>query len=215
MLRFQDNPPTMFPPECSLDAAPGMWTAAYCKPRQEKALAWDLHRQEVPYFLPMIYRETSSGGRRRRNLYPMFKSYLFFAGSENERLTVTKTNRLVRLVEIDHAAQATFRREICSLELALRESPNNVELYPQLATGKRVLITGGPMKGAEGIIINSENPTRLWIGVTLMGAGATVEIHADLVEPLADDLKQRQSTSSFEFHVDGQLVHSRQLSIKA
>lgn len=187
MLRLQDNPPMKFPPEGKLNTALGDWTAAYCKPRQEKALAHDLCRLKVPYFLPMIYRETSSGGRRRRNLYPMFKSYLFFAGGEDKRLAVTKTNRLVNLVEISAANQETFRREISSLELALREAPEQIELYPQLAVGKRVLVTGGPMKGAEGIILDAKNPTRLWIGVTIMGSGASVEIHADLVDPQIDD----------------------------
>ncbi len=188
MLRLQDNPPMKLPTVAMLDEVRGSWVAAYCKPRQEKSLAWDLCRLEVPYFLPMILRETSSGGRRRRNLYPMFPSYLFFAGEERERLAALKTNRLVRLVEIDPSAQPRFRREISSLELALREAPDKIELHPHLVTGKRVQITGGPMKGAVGVILSADNLAKLWIGVTMMGAGATVEIHADLVEPLAEGL---------------------------
>lgn len=211
MLQLKDNPPMMLPALESLDAAAGVWTAAYCKPRQEKALAWDLYKREVPYFLPMIYRVTSSGGRRRRNLYPMFKSYLFFAGGEAERLAVSKTNRLVQFVEIDHAAQASFRREIDSLAITLQQAPDRLELYPQLASGRRVLVTGGPMKGAEGIVLNADNPTRLWVGVTLMGAGATVEIHADLVEPLPQSEQPQTGPSQFELHIDGRLIHQRQL----
>jgi transcriptional antiterminator RfaH len=187
MLTLKNNPPMTLPSLTELTAAPGNWTAAYCKPRQEKSLAWDLCRQQVPYFLPMVQRETSSGGRRRRNLYPMFKSYVFFAGDENQRLTVLKTNRLVQVVEIDPAMQPCFCREINSLELALRTAPDGLKLYQQLVTGKRVQIIAGPMKGAEGIILNSDNMTRLWIGVTMMGAGATVEIHADMVESLPDE----------------------------
>ncbi len=174
------------PSLATLDRVPGIWAVAYCKPRQEKALARELCRLEVPYFLPMILRERMSGGRRRRTMELLFKSYLFFAGEESERIAVLKTNRLVHVVEIDPAAQPTFRREINSLELALRTTPEDLELYPELVTGKRVQITGGPMKGAEGIIHNENNITKLWIGVTMMGAGATVEIHTDLVEPLAD-----------------------------
>jgi len=129
MLRLQDNPPISLPSLASLDAAPGNWTAIYCKPRQEKSLAWDLCRKEVPYFLPMVLRETSSGGRRRRNLYPMFKSYVFFADDYDERLTVSKTNRLVQFVEIDPAAQPSFRSELSSLELTLRTTPEDLKLY--------------------------------------------------------------------------------------
>ncbi len=210
MLRLQDNPPMKLPSVATLGTAPGNWTAAYCKPRQEKALAWDLCRHEVPYFLPMVLRETSSGGRRRRNLYPMFKSYLFFAGEERERLAVCKTNRLVRLIEIDSAAQTSFCKEINSLELALRTAPDKLELHPQLVAGKRVQIVGGPMKGAEGIILSSDNLAKLWIGVTMMGAGATVEIHADLVEPLADESNEENVAGEIELPIGaGQHVTAR------
>lgn len=214
MLRLQDNPPMTLPSLATLDMAPGSWTAVYCKPRQEKALAWELCRREVPYFLPMVLRETSSGGRRRRNMYPMFKSYLFFAGEDRERLAVQKTNRLVQLVEIDPAEQPSFRREISSLELALRTAPEEVDLHSQLVTGKRVQIIGGPMKGAEGVLLSTNNLSKLWIGVTLMGAGATVEIHADLVEPLANESLEEAATGQIEYHVQGQLVHSRTTEIQ-
>ncbi len=50
------------------------------------------------------------------------------------------------------------------------------------------------MAGTEGIILNVENKGKLWIGVSLMGAGVTVEIHADLVEPIAEQSKQKSLT---------------------
>ncbi|WP_197530687.1 transcription termination/antitermination NusG family protein [Bythopirellula polymerisocia] len=156
---------------------------AYCKPRQEKALAWELCQREVPYFLPMVLRVTSSGGRRRKNLYPLFKSYLFFAGEDRERLEVLKTNRIVKLVEIHAAEQATFLRDITSLELGLRNASTPVELYPRLVKGAWVRVVAGPMKDAEGTILSADNKTKLLLGISLMGAGATVEIHPDLVEP--------------------------------
>jgi len=203
MIRLQDNPPMTLSTAISLDDVNQRWTAAYCKPRQEKALAWDLCRHEVPYFLPMVMRETSSGGRRRRNLYPMFQSYLFFAGDEDDRLTVLKTNRLVRLVEISPAEQPLFRREISSLELVLRTLPGEIKFYPNIVEGQRVQIIGGPMAGTEGTILNAENKVKLWIGVSLMGAGAIVEIHADLVEPIAEQPKQESPTGQIEYHVGG------------
>ncbi len=204
MLRLQDNPPMTLPSLATLDDAPGNWTAIYCKPRQEKALAWDLCRKEVPYFLPMLERETSSGGRRRRNLYPLFKSYVFFAGDDPQRLSVFKTNRLVRLVEIDQALQPSFRREISSLQLTLTATPEDLQLYPQLVVGKRVLVTGGPMKGAEGTILSADDMTKLWIGVTMMGTGVTVEVHADMVEPLPSSESNTKTT-----HTPGRQIKSK------
>ena len=191
----------MLPSSESLNSISGNWSAVYCKPRQEKALAWDLCRLGVPYFLPMVLRETSSGGRRRRNLYPIFKSYVFVAGGEEDRLAVIKTNRLVQWVKIDPAEQATFRQEIFSLELALHAAPEKLEIYSQLVTGKRVGITSGPMKGAEGIVLNAENPARIWIGVTMMGAGASIEIHADMVELLAGESVAESRTGQIEYQL--------------
>jgi hypothetical protein len=160
------------------------WTVAYCKPRQEKALGWDLCRRHVSYFLPMVLREKSSGGRRRRNLYPLFPSDLFFAGDEVERLAVLTTERVVRLITIDDAEQSRFCREIAALEAALAHSPETLELYPRLVPGAPVRITAGPMKNVEGVVLDAHNKRKLWLGVSVLGVGATVEIHADLVEAL-------------------------------
>jgi transcription antitermination factor NusG len=182
VIRFKDNPPMSWPSAISIAETTSPWTAAYCKPRQEKALAWDLTRREVRYFLPMVMRETSSGGRRRRNMYPLFASYVFFAGGEQERLGVLRTDRVVRLIDIAEAAQAQFRRELESLEKAVACCPNSIELYPRLVPGTLVRIAGGPMKDVEGVVLQSHNKRKLWLGVSVLGVGATIEIHADLVQ---------------------------------
>ncbi len=201
----------MLPSLAALDTVPGMWAIAYCKARQEKMLARDLCRLEVPYFLPMALRERMSGGRRRRTMELVFNSYLFYAGGESERLAVLKTNRIVQVFKIDPSAQPTFRREISSLELALRTSAENIELHPQLVTGKRVLITGGPMQGVEGVVFISENLSKLWIGITMMGAGTTVEVNADLLEPLADD-PEKTSAGQSNITSKAKIDHRRRTS---
>lgn len=157
------------------------WTVVYCKPRQEKALAWDLHRKGISYFLPMVLRETSSGGRRRRNLYPLFPSYIFFAGTKDDRLEVLKTERTVHLIDVDEPERPIFQREIASLEKTLRHCPESLELHPRLIPGAHVSIGSGPLKGVEGIIVDARNKRRLWLGVSVLGVGAIVELPADLV----------------------------------
>ena len=154
MLRLQDNPPMTSSPVADVAER---WTVAYCKPRQEKALAWDLCRHDVRYFLPMILKQTSSGGRRRRNLYPLFASYLFFAGDDASRTAVLRTERVVRLIEIKDAEQAQFRREIAALQAALVRSPESLELYPRLERGEWVRVKSGPMKDVEGVVLQSHN----------------------------------------------------------
>lgn len=172
----------IWPLTAALSEIASPWSVAYSKPRQEKALAAELAQREVPYFLPMLLRETSSGGRRRRNLYPLFSSYLFFAGGERERLAALRTERIVQIIEIGEAQQAQFRQEITSLELALHHAPESIELHPRLVPGVRVRIASGPMKDMEGIVLQAQKKHKLLLSVSVLGVGATVEIHADLVE---------------------------------
>jgi hypothetical protein len=37
------------------------------------------------------------------------------------------------------------------------------------------------MRDIEGIVLRAQNKRKLWLGVSVLGVGATVEIHADLV----------------------------------
>ena len=171
-----------WPPAVPLLDIADQWAVAYCRPRQEKALAWDLMRLQIHYFLPMVFRETSSGGRRRRNMYPLFPSYVFVAGGEQERLRLLKTDRVVRLIEVSSAEQSRFRQEITSLQTAIEYAPESIELYPKIVPGAVVRITAGSMKNLEGVVLQSYNKRKLWLGVSVLGVGATIEIHADLVE---------------------------------
>ena len=198
MLKLRDNPPMTLPGAGPLADEPAPWRVAYAKPRQEKALAWDLGRRGIPYFLPLVLRETSSGGRRRRNLYPLFASYLFYAGDEATRLAALKTERIVTHVDIAPGEQDRFRREIAALELGLRTAPDRFELHPRLVPGARVRVVGGPMKGLEGNVVNADHRSKLFLGVTALGSGATVEIHPDLVEPVAGAADWRPGTIEYQ-----------------
>jgi transcriptional antiterminator RfaH len=189
MLQLAQNPPTTFSAERQArHLEPGdwarPWAVVYSKPRQEKALAWDLYERGVSYFLPMVLRQTSSGGRRRRNLYPLFPSYLFMAAGDAPRLAALKTERVVRIIEVQAAEQSRLQAELAALDLALRYAPESLELYPRLALGAQVRVKAGPLKGVEGIVLQFGAKRKLWVGVTTLGVGATVEIHPDLVDPL-------------------------------
>ena len=160
-----------------------VWRAAYTKSRQEKALAEDLRRLNVTYFLPLVEREVSSGGKRRKRWLPLFPSYVFFGGATSDNLTVAKTDRVAHFVEVPPAAQGEFRQQLASLETALRTAPATVELHPRLEVGKQVTIKSGPLKGVTGSLLRVKNKRKLCLQVSALGVGVVVEISADLVDP--------------------------------
>ena len=187
MLSLSENPAILTPDVKSLTELRGTWWIAYTRPRFEKAFAWDLCSHGIGYFLPMYERTIFSGGRNRHLMLPLFKSYVFFCGTEQDRYTAMRTNRLCHTVNV--ADQERLVKELSSIETALLNK-SVVDSYPNLPVGSRCRIVSGPMINTEGIVVDRNcTRARMVIEVTILTQGALVEIDADLLEPLEKDFE--------------------------
>lgn len=180
MLRLADNPPMLSPAAESVSQLAGPWWVAHTKARFEKAFAWDLLAHEIGYFLPLVKRVVFSGGRKRQVMAPLFSSYVFFCGSEEDRYAAMTTNRLCQTIKI--VDQERFVSEIAAIEKAVAGGVP-LDPYPFAAVGCRCRVRSGPLQGTEGTIVQRSKPTRLVLEVSILGQGAAVEIDADLLEP--------------------------------
>ena len=182
MLKLSENPAILTPDVQSLAELTGIWWAAYTKPRFEKAFAWDMLSHGIGYFLPMREKIIFSGGRKRRMMVPLFTSYVFFCGTEQDRYTALTTNRVCQTIEI--ADQDGLIEELLSIEKAL-VSKAVIDNYPRLPKGRRCRIISGPMMGIEGVVIRRKDAkARMVLEVTILGQGTVVEIDSDLLEPI-------------------------------
>ncbi|OHB60359.1 MAG: hypothetical protein A2167_00380 [Planctomycetes bacterium RBG_13_46_10] len=182
MLKLSENPAILTPDVQSLADFTGTWWAAYTKSRFEKAFAWDMLSHGIGYFLPMREKVIFSGGRKRHIMSPLFKSYVFFCGTEQDRYTALTTNRVSRTIEV--ADQESLIEELLRIEKALL-SKAVIDNYPRLPIGRRCRIISGPMMGIEGVVIKRKDAkARMVLEVTILGQGAVVEIDSDLLEPI-------------------------------
>lgn len=181
MLKISENPPMLPPGIETVGALAGHWWVAHTKARCEKAFAWDMLRQQIGFFIPMIERVRLSGGRKRHVLMPLFPSYVFFCGQENDRYKALVTDRLCQTIEV--VDQKHFLAELLAIEKAI-SGKAELDMYPQPAIGSRHRITAGALKGIEGIVIQKGRRSRLVLEVKLLGQGAVMEIDADLLEPI-------------------------------
>lgn len=181
MLKLSDNPPMLPEGIASVSTISGHWWVAHTKARCEKAFAWDLIRQRIGHFLPMVERVRLSGGRKRRVLLPLFPSYVFFCGSEQDRYKALVTDRLCQTIDV--VDQARLIDELVAIEKAL-VGKAELDLYPQPAIGSRYRIMAGAMKGLEGVVVQISRRARLVLEVKLLGQGAAMEIDKDLLEPV-------------------------------
>ena len=181
MLKMSENPPILAPEIRSITDLSGRWWVAHTRARFEKAFAWDLLRRDVAYFLPMIERVKVSGGRKRHVMAPLFASYVFFCGSEEDRYAAMATNRLCTTIEV--ADQDLLVAELDALQKAL-EGKAELDPYPFAVEGQRCRVTAGPFAGAEGVVVQRKNLTRLLLGVSILSQSVAMEVDADLLEPI-------------------------------
>ncbi len=182
MLKYSDNPPMLPEGVKSLRELQGKWWVAHTRSRFEKAFAWDLRQRGIGYFLPMIDRVKVSGGRKRRVVLPLFPSYVFFCGNEEDRYNAIKTDRLCQAIEI--VDEERFLAELTSIERALN-CDAELAPYPEVPVGQRCRIIGGVFKGLEGVVVEHTRRARLVLSVSMLGQGAVMEIEADLLEPVS------------------------------
>jgi transcription antitermination factor NusG len=164
--------------------APGPWWVAHTKARFEKAFAADLASRRIAYFLPMLERVRISGGRRRVGLLPLFPSYVFFAGDGDDRYRAVSTGRLCQVIRV--ADQVRLVDELTALQRAL-SGKATIDPYPYAAVGRRCRVMAGPFRGIEGKVVRWEGRTRIVLEVGILGRGAAMEVHPDLLEPAEVD----------------------------
>lgn len=179
MLKFEDNPPRLFPVGEDISKRAGAWWVAHTKPRAEKSLARELVNRGISYFLPMAQRVRMSGGRKRRLMLPLFPSYLFFTGDREACAAALATGKVVQIIKVRD--QQELAGELAAIERVLATN-TPLDPLPNLAVGSRCRVTAGPFEGVEGRVIRRDNVARFVLHVTMLGRGVVMEIEPDLLE---------------------------------
>ena len=184
MLKLSENPPINWPEKKSIRDFAGLWWVAHTKSRNEKALAHDLVRRDISYFLPMSWKVRRRRGRTIRSLLPLFSGYLFFCGNENHRLEILQTNRVANLIEVKD--QQKLLGELLQIEQALKAgAPLAPHRY--IEAGQRCRVIAGPLADLQGIVVKTgpvktKNVVRLVLQIDMLGQAASVEIDIDMIE---------------------------------
>ena len=179
MLKLSENPPIVWPEEKSIRDFSGLWWVAHTKSRNEKALAHDLIRKSINYFLPMSWKVRRTRGRKIKTLLPLFSGYLFFSGNESQRLEVLRTNRVANLIKVKD--QAKLVSELVQIEQAIQAGAPLVP-HKYIKAGQRCRVIAGPLADLVGITVKSKKTTRLVLQIDMLGQATSVEVDTDIIE---------------------------------
>jgi len=133
---------------------------------------------------------------------PLFPGYVFCRFDPSTRYGVLATSGVIDVVRVGFEPEPVETSEIDAIRLVV-ESPLFSEPYPGLVKGQRVTMSGGPLRGLTGSLLEIRNSVRLALSVELLGRSVIVEIERDwaaLYEPatLATWHQHSASTSGLE-----------------
>jgi len=177
--------PDIFPDDLleSEVSAESSWWLLYTKSRQEKRIMRLLRVAQVGFYSPLIpQRYRSPSGRMRESYVPLFATYIFLRGGDEERYHAICTGGITKASPIHEVEQLlTDLRQIRGLiEMGV---PLSVE--SRIEAGQPVRVRNGAFAGYEGIVIRRENETRLLVSVQFMDQGVSVKLEDCQVEPVA------------------------------
>ncbi len=183
MIPLSQNPPARYP-QRPISESEFPWWVAKVKPRQEKALAHDLIKKEIEYYLPMCTKVTrrKDNNKPRKSIVCLFPGYVSFCASKGAERSIYSTNRIVNLIEVRN--QSHFKNELEQIyhafDLGISVEP---VIDENLSAGKLVEVVSGPMRSLQGTIVKVHSGHKLILSVNVLGKAA-VSIDASLVKPV-------------------------------
>lgn len=165
---------------------PRYWRAFYTRARAEKKCEQRLEDQEVDVFLPKQKSIRQWSDRQKEVVEPLFRNYIFAHVNERERLTVLRTNGVVRTVSFGGELAEVRAEEIEQLRIT-QNSPGRLGLYedPRPPKGTKVTVVGGPLSGLTGTVMEHRGNVYLLIRVESVQQVLKVQLSAEQVEEVA------------------------------
>jgi transcription antitermination factor NusG len=158
------------------------WNVLHVKPRREKKVAEHCEQLKVEHYLP-LRQETKVYQRRKVTVSkPVFPGYIFASFDDEGRVSLLKTNCLVRI--LPSPDESALVHELDQVRAALAVDPT-LGATAAMRKGRTVRIVGGPFRGIEGRIDMLKGQTMVCLNVEMIGQAIRVEVDRSLVE-LAD-----------------------------
>jgi transcription antitermination factor NusG len=173
--------------EMDMSNSPGfLWTPVRTKPRQEKKFIEFCEANGIVFYLP-LRRTIKRYQRRTVEFYvPMFTGYVFCSLNQELYQKAALSNRIVYRLQMNEKSEEELLRDLRDIQMIeklARES--DVIVRPELASGKKIIVKSGPLKGMGGVVEKRKGKTMITINVEMLGQSVSAETDVEDIE--ADD----------------------------
>lgn len=164
---------------------PKSWFVMRTKPRNEFKVFDQIIGKDIEAFLPKVERIRIWSDRKKKIFVPLFPSYLFIYGDNNERLNaISNTIGAMGYLMYRKRPAVITEKEIENIKISLIE-PDRIKVEAiQITEGDTVEITYGPFIGLTGIIKEIRGSYKLVVNITELSASLNIELNASEVKLL-------------------------------
>ncbi|SHH75758.1 transcription/translation regulatory transformer protein RfaH [Ferrimonas marina] len=144
------------------------WYLLYCKGKQEATAKMHLEQRQIACFLPETEVERLKGGKRVKELQPLFPNYLFVRFDPH--ITPIRSIRSVPGVSSLVKTDGQITPVETSLVVSLRQrdvASSSMRDLPEV--GDRVRILEGPFAELEAVYAEPDGETRSMLLLQLLG----------------------------------------------
>lgn len=172
-------------PQAVFPAGVARWAALRTSAHWEKQLASALTDCGIPVFLPLMTRVTTYQSKRRTTEVPIFSGYVFCSEADfigNRAIPQAYRKRVAQVLRPANYDQ--LRSELAEIGELLRDR-KLIQEHLRGKPGDAVRITGGPLKGTEGVIRRLDPARqRILLEITFLGVRLEVNVEDWFVEKL-------------------------------
>ena len=159
------------------------WYALQVRARSEQMLAQVLVDKNFECYVPCWEQRRAYCDRVIRVAVPVFPGYAFCRFHLGERFRLLETPGVCCIVGIGKTPQAIDDEVVFALKKAF-SSDRKISPAAYLQAGETVRIRRGPMAGATGLLVRVKGGSRIVISIHLLQRSVSVEIDADVIEPV-------------------------------
>ena len=166
-----------------LASEPLPWYALQVRTRYERAVAGYLTGLDYEWFLPVCKDRTRWSDRIKQIEIPLFPGYLFCRFDAQKRLPILKIPGVVQIVGYNRQPISVDESEIAAIQTLVASGvPNQPCSFVEI--GDRVQIDSGPLRGLQGILVESRGRHKFVLSVSLLQRSVAVEIDSMSVTPV-------------------------------
>jgi transcription antitermination factor NusG len=166
-----------------LTSASFPWYALQVRTRYERAVAGYLTGFDYEWFLPVSKDRKHWSDRIKQLESPLFPGYLFCRFDVQKRLPILKIPGVMQIVGYNRQPISVDESEIAAIQTLVASGvPNQPCSFVEI--GDRVRIASGPLRGLQGILVESRGRHKFVLSVSLLQRSVAVEIDSMSVTPV-------------------------------